>query len=967
MKLLCFSDTHITPKGEFSSPNERGLTDYLERVIRSWGWMISQVEEHEPEYVFFLGDLFETTGFVDTASLTVATELLQDLLRSFRYPEDMYFIVGNHDFLSTRHDLHNLHLLRGSGINVVSDPDIVTLNGCNIGMIPWAKDPCDHLRTVIDCDVVMSHIDIRGSMFNSKKRSDHGADPDNLKQLVLNGHYHSPHRVRENIYNIGALLSRNFHDADSAPRGIVIVDYHDGIFKVDRINNPHDVGFLNIDLTDDAQRAAWSCRLDEGDIPQAYAKLRFKSKDKALANQIGSLLQDFKSIEVPEIIYEVKENRVSEDFSPEENFKRYVDETLIFDKEGDRAQILERGLTYLSSIKVDRAPTLPITFEKLEVNNYQSIGSVTIDLSTPGLTYVEGRNEDEPAESNGAGKSTIHEAIFWCLTGRSLRGFTGDDVIHWDRSYCNVKLWLTIGDRKYFIFRSRQDPDDGTTVQLWLRGESGMTDVSCRRKTDTDANIASILGRSRDVLQHSIFLTADLQTKFTSLSYPDRIRLIEQVTDSQIYEDARKHVDKDYCQAERSVFRSRTEVSSIKSRISHCKGRLAELTGELTEAQRERDSNVASIKRELAFSIRIRDELDEQITHLSDDISDKRSQIEKLSDNLITVQDLQSKRRAELAVIEAKSSSIQLSVKETEAGIVDGTCSFCGSKIDTDSQLANKVRFWKQDLESLRLEKQSLERQMTIPDDEISRIRSIKSDLNNSLDSLENSMRIALLKKDEVTRAIENLKRSLDKERSSLNVLKARKEEVKVSLDEAQESLDSAEQEVLSFEHEMYVLAWLQDAFSTKGIRARMLSSVTLPFLNSYLQTFSELLGMPCLLVSERELKSGEVLDQIDVLLPGKRTYKACSRGERRKVDLAIQCSLNELAIATSGSHVNLLICDEVVDPLDNLGVSNFVDVLKQKSSNMSVFLMAHRPFLDTLLPNKLTLVKRNGVTSVLE
>jgi ABC-type multidrug transport system ATPase subunit len=65
----------------------------------------------------------------------------------------------------------------------------------------------------------------------------------------------------------------------------------------------------------------------------------------------------------------------------------------------------------------------------------------------------------------------------------------------------------------------------------------------------------------------------------------------------------------------------------------------------------------------------------------------------------------------------------------------------------------------------------------------------------------------------------------------------------------------------------------------------------------------------------------------------------------------------------TGGSHVNLLICDEVIDAIDEPTLKAFVDILESKAGAMTIFLMAHRPFLDARLPHKLLLVKKDGVT----
>jgi DNA repair exonuclease SbcCD ATPase subunit len=179
--------------------------------------------------------------------------------------------------------------------------------------------------------------------------------------------------------------------------------------------------------------------------------------------------------------------------------------------------------------------------------------------------------------------------------------------------------------------------------------------------------------------------------------------------------------------------------------------------------------------------------------------------------------------------------------------------------------------------------------------------------------------------------------------------------------------LESLEEHVAELERESRAFDWLADAFSTTGIRAKVLNTVTVPYLNARLEKHSSTMGFPCQLTTEVESKGGKKEDKIDPVLTGKRTYKGCSRGEKRKVDLSIQCAINDLSIATGGSKVNLLIADEVIDPLDDQGVQAFINILQEKSQASTVLLMTHKPFVDSFAGKRWSLVKSGGVTSLIE
>lgn len=110
----------------------------------------------------------------------------------------------------------------------------------------------------------------------------------------------------------------------------------------------------------------------------------------------------------------------------------------------------------------------------VELENFRSYrGRHMIDLpTTPGLYLITGINNKEPRlGANDVGKSTLLDAIYWCLYGRTTRGLKAGDVINWDEKSCGVTVYLTINDKALKITRT-QNPNtlklDGTTVSQEL-------------------------------------------------------------------------------------------------------------------------------------------------------------------------------------------------------------------------------------------------------------------------------------------------------------------------------------------------------------------------------------------------------------------------------------------------------------------------------------------------------------------
>ena len=67
---------------------------------------------------------------------------------------------------------------------------------------------------------------------------------------------------------------------------------------------------------------------------------------------------------------------------------------------------------------------------QLQVKNFLSIQKASIDFTEfEGLTVIKGKNLDTGG-SNGAGKSAIVEAIYFALTGKTLRKSTEASLVN---------------------------------------------------------------------------------------------------------------------------------------------------------------------------------------------------------------------------------------------------------------------------------------------------------------------------------------------------------------------------------------------------------------------------------------------------------------------------------------------------------------------------------------------------------
>ncbi|MCI0553272.1 MAG: AAA family ATPase, partial [Anaerolineae bacterium] len=77
-------------------------------------------------------------------------------------------------------------------------------------------------------------------------------------------------------------------------------------------------------------------------------------------------------------------------------------------------------------------------------------------VDEPGLYHVKGINDVEPhLGSNGSGKTSVWDALVWCLTGRTLSGLRGTDIQPWSGSgQTIVSLNVTTDGKDHDVVRT---------------------------------------------------------------------------------------------------------------------------------------------------------------------------------------------------------------------------------------------------------------------------------------------------------------------------------------------------------------------------------------------------------------------------------------------------------------------------------------------------------------------------------
>lgn len=227
------------------------------------------------------------------------------------------------------------------------------------------------------------------------------------------------------------------------------------------------------------------------------------------------------------------------------------------------------------------------------------------------------------------------------------------------------------------------------------------------------------------------------------------------------------------------------------------------------------------------------------------------------------------------------------------------------------------------------------------------RIKSIHDDIETfkgTINSYEKAIEEARKVSDEDILA--SLKKSRDEYRATLQQANEEKNIIEVKLNELKA------QEATFIEFKTYLA----------NTKIAAIAQIT----NEFLETIGS--DIRVALSGYTILKSGKVRDKISVSLLRDGvdcgSFEKFSAGERVRVELASILSMNQLTNLNceDGKGLDLLIADEVLDSADELGLAS---VFKALNKTQLTSLVVSHGNIQEGYPNKITIVKQNGVSSI--
>jgi DNA repair exonuclease SbcCD ATPase subunit len=516
--------------------------------------------------------------------------------------------------------------------------------------------------------------------------------------------------------------------------------------------------------------------------------------------------------------------------------------------------------------------------------------------------------------SNGAGKSTISDAIKFGLYGK-LDTKKMSDIPNRFNGAAAVKIII------------QKNPTTEVTIErgvwpnffrVYINGRE--YDQAGKKNVQTFLE-EEILGMPYYVFNNVISLSVNDFRSFISMGTNDKRLIIDRIFGLEILNHMRWKIREEVKIYKEDIDRLGTEISVLERSITNSSFELNSLNEKLKNASEEKKVTYQ-----------------EQINECVDFIEKVN---ERLSEVLVKEKELKSKISDFTDVINENRRTMS-NCKEKQHLYEKGKCPQCESDLTTDFHKGILQDYLeKSDEAKETIEK--LNELVSTVNGHIQKIDTMKSELNKKRTTA--SVKLSMLKSDLVE--LDNNKVTDDQTESLTNIIS-----------DSQDKKTSAIEKKDIQERKVNFYKIMEDIYGDKGVKLSAIRRI-LPILNTEIKKVLQDLGMEYRVVFNQEFNA-----EISYLgFPV--SVETLSTGEKKKIDFAALIAIIRL-LKIKFHGINLIFLDEIFSSIDSDGVYHVLKILSNMSKelNLNIFVINHSPLPTELFDFRVDIEKNNGFSS---
>ena len=543
-----------------------------------------------------------------------------------------------------------------------------------------------------------------------------------------------------------------------------------------------------------------------------------------------------------------------------------------------------------------------IIFKKLRWKNLLSTGNVftEIELNKNNTTLIIGEN--------GAGKSTILDALSFVLFGKPFRKVNKPQLLNTiTQKNLVVEVEFSIGSNQYKIVRGIKP----VIFEVYIN--DNLANQSAEMKDYQEFLERHILKVNHKSFCQVVVLGSATYQPFMQLTPAQRREIIEDLLDLQIFTTMNSFLKDKVLINTDKVNSTVNEKKIVDSKIVISKEHLLEKQNmnELVVAEKQTLINETNLKIE-TFNATYWG-VNQQIETLKETLEDQ----DKISKRVTQLTQLRHK-------IEAKKALIENDIKFFQHHENCPTCTQEISKEFRQTAVESKTK----EIETIDSGIEQLVQQYEESNQRLNDIMTVHSNIN--------SMQMQQIKTKTSIDSLIEYRDSLQNEISNIKKNDNIEDDSKIA--EYEKELRELEQKYNEYIEERSVLSAAGVLLKDGGIKSKIIKQY-IPVINKLINKYLSAMEFMCQFELDEEFNETIKSRFRDIF-----SYPSFSEGEKMRINLAILFTWRAVAKLRNSINTNLLIMDEVFDSsLDANGTEEFLKIIKSLTSDTNTFIISHK------------------------
>ena len=563
-----------------------------------------------------------------------------------------------------------------------------------------------------------------------------------------------------------------------------------------------------------------------------------------------------------------------------------------------------------------------IIFKKISWKNFLSTGNqfTEVDFTKNATNLIIG--------TNGAGKSTVLDALTFSLFGKPFRKINKPQLINSvNDKDCRVEVEFDTGSISWKVVRGIKP----SVFEIYKN--DSLLDQSAAALDQQKWLEQNVLKMNYKSFTQIVILGSSTFVPFMQLPASHRREVIEDLLDIKIFSSMNMVIKEKIRMIKEEIKTLELKKESLNDKVKMQKEFIEELENRGKDNINSNNRKISDLMTEIEHYMKDNSFIEETVYGFTKE----QEYVTGATEKLRKLGNLKGK-------ISQKVSSITKEHKFFTENTVCPTCTqsieetFRINRINDAQSKAKELQSGYKELEEAIKEEEERERQFLALSKEITKLTNEISQNNIKISGCQRQIKDLESEVQTITTRLEN--RNTEHEKL---------EQFKNNLQTTYEELSSKKDSIHYYD---FTYSLLKDG----GVKSKIIKKY-LPLINQQVNRYLQMMDFYINFTLDEEFN-----ETVQSPIHEDFSYASFSEGEKMRIDLALLFTWREVARFKNSVNTNLLIMDEVFDSsLDGFGTEEFLKIIRYVIKDANIFVISHKTGLEDKFESVIKFEKVKG------